>query len=83
MHMVAYACIAATGQMYGECLLVQSFKEPAFNDSSSCCCRYHANRMLSFYAPGSVFSLLPQKIFLHVICGRDPGCVEENHCVTS
>jgi hypothetical protein len=30
MHMVAYACIAATGQMYGECLLVQSFKEPAF-----------------------------------------------------
>jgi hypothetical protein len=46
---------------------------------------YHANRMLSFYAPGSVFSLLLQTIFLHVIsliCGRDPGCVEEDHCVT-
>jgi intergrase/recombinase len=46
---------------------------------------YHANRMLSFYAPGSVFSLLPQKIFfrlISLICGRDPGCVEEDHCVT-
>ncbi len=63
MHIVVGSdCMCFRSNLW-ECLLIQ---ELAFNDSSCscCCCRYHANRMLSFYAPGSVFFPYSQKRFL-------------------